>query len=398
MLSNIKRVRCPAYILAGCARPVQDMLIGELRQALARRLAGYLIGAPERATARLEEGLELLLDLSQEPELARAKIEACRSLVDEDARLGFIYRLPISAGFGVAIGRTIELALFNDTRALTRAVTALLNVFMTLLDGLLDEAPEIIAPHFPGLVVLVRSGCQGVDVAGAPAPEDHPFGDLCFCVAKLWLRKLADLDDSRSAGSGGSQRTAYRAQRTSTVPTAKARPPARSPRSAFAAAAHHALADEYASYLACFAGGVPRTATALHGRSRWPHWCQALACVVPHGWPPGAKAADLRRFIFAVADYASFLDDVCDYLSDCQASRWNTVSYALYRRKRVPVCEASAMQTALLLRLADDETADLVVESGLRLLGRIEHSAAALRLAPSCVLPLIADLTYGYLG
>ncbi len=354
--------------------------------------------APRRVADHLEQGLALLTVLGAQPELGEEKIERCRLLADEDGRLRFIYNLPASAGFGAAIGRTVERALFGKTRRSASVITALLNVFMTLLDGLLDEAYELIAPELAALRALVRSGGRRRDAIFA-RPGRHPLAALCSSTAELWLRKVDELGRLWQAGCDGQ----FSARHGANEPWAcAAAGDGRRASAAFAfkEAALKALAAEFASRRARFDETVAPGAAVLFGRTRWPHYCQALACVIAHRAPSTTAAglAALRRFMFATADYAALLDDVCDYLEDCEALRWNTVSCALQRQKRLPVVEPAAVQTALVLRLTEKETEKFVIAKGLRLLDAIERAAAGLGVNPTEVFPLVADLTYVYLG
>jgi hypothetical protein len=147
-----------------------------------------------------------------------------------------------------------------------------------------------------------------------------------------------------------------------------------------------------------FAFGLLTAPEILYGRTRWPHWCQALACVMPHGWPPDFDQDRFRELIFQLGDYAAWLDDVCDYVPDCRATVWNTISDSTFRRRALPDGVAEAIQARLLVALADQDVQDVVLARGLDLRRKIDQSIGQLRLDPDRLYPLIAALTHAYLG
>jgi hypothetical protein len=317
-----------------------------------------------------EDGLGLLFSLSSEPEFANDRLEDCRLLAQQDGRFAFIYSFPRSAGFGAAIGATVQTALYGEFDNSATIVTALLNVFMTLLDGVLDNAPEVLSPHLDGLLAMVCDGASGGEISETEAPSDHPYNTLCFLAAKLWIRKL------REAGVGlGSSETGK----------------------AIAGAIRSAMLAEYANSRARFAKGKEVSAEALYGRCRWPVWVQVLACVGRRGWPAGVASNACQEFIFRVADYTSHLDDFCDFVADCRSRQWNTISYQLWQRDRFPFSWPDQLQRQLLIRLADNQVVGHMIQQGIECREAVAGGMAALALPEGGFDPLLADLTYAYL-
>jgi hypothetical protein len=361
----------PIGVFLEPAAIVQAELKCRLRNLLVAGFPNDIDGAPRRIAGHVENGLMVLSALTDEPELSIDTIEQCRLLAEHDRRFQFVHRLPASAGFGAAIGTSIERALRGEARCSTVTVAALLNVFMTVLDGLLDEAPDIIAPLRQKLLERV---CVGTRVFQhrelPPAPGGHPLIDLCFAVADLWMRLAREL--------------AIESDSVQNWP-------------AFASAVVKSIEDEYAT-CSVRLDRVPDAAEELWGRTRWPHWTQAMACTLGSTWPPWLERESFQRLIFILADYAAYLDDVCDYVVDCENARWNTVSYTLYRERPFCLLSRSDAQRRLLALLGDAATRRRIEAIGLSLRAQIDDLIASNGLPERELCPLVADLTSVYLG
>jgi hypothetical protein len=358
-------------LLADAATPVHAQLLAKVRETLwarhpvdeacsdARIAASVRRGFATLAARGFAEGAagEGLVDL----------VERCRRLADSDPRFRFIYRLPGSVGWGVAIGDTMSQALGCAGAEVACAVTGLMNAFMTLLDGLLDETPEIIAPHRAALAALVVDGLSGAtDIRSAPSPTDHPFNQLSFEVARLWLSQCAD----------------------------PRRPKALS--AALAGAVREAMRAEYESADAGFNSAAPNLA-ALYGRTRWPLYAQTLATVRDGADLSGHELTILHRAIFRIADFAAWLDDVRDYVDDCRAERWNTVSSALFRSRGFDRASVDDTAALLLTPLAEDGFATMLIDSGCAMRARIDEALEAASFDVAGMRALVADVTYDYL-
>jgi hypothetical protein len=123
---------------------------------------------------------------------------------------------------------------------------------MTVLDGLLDEAYEVIAPDLNLLVDLVVCGRGGEDIPAG----NHLFHALCFAIARFWVRKLNEI-----APLDGEWRDRFQY------------------------AVERSMTAEHEACRSRFENGLPDHADALWDRTRWPRWCQALVCEAPHAWP-----------------------------------------------------------------------------------------------------------------
>jgi hypothetical protein len=371
LLVSRKRVVAPSAMLADVAGVVHAGLLRRMGEALS---AAYPIDAEwsrERIAGFLEDGMALLtsnrINLLGEPGLSMERIEACRLLAETDRRFRFIYRLPGSVGWGTAIGATIEASVHGESHDEVRSVTGLMNAFMTLVDGMLDEAPDIIAPHRDTLLDLVCEGAAGRDVGKRALPNDHPCNYACFLVGRLWIHGVNALDPLAH----------YRAD--------------------LANAASRAMIDEYASCESRFdANGIPSRAS-LYGRTGWPLWTQALASVSHSVWPEDYDYRAFRELIFRIGDFAAFLDDLRDYISDCSAGQWNTVSVEYFSRHSFACASADEIRERLLVALAEEEFTSGVVRMGCELRNKIADSIVASGIQPCPLNDLLSDLTFDYM-
>jgi len=362
----IRWARCPVSQLADLADVVLADIVGRLHTRL-REVP--LVGggsAGERVGRFSENGLALLFTLGGEPELGSDCLERCRHVAEGDARFSFIYSLPRSAGFGAALGDTIQAALFGEILPSCSQVAALLNVFMTVLDGLVDNVPALLGPHRDALVTAVCGDAPQADPAGPQPPDDHPFNTLCFLVAALWRRKWRE-----TGGTNGE---------------------------AVTPAIRSALFAELADAGAGFAGGGDFSEEILYDRCRWPVWVQVLACLGPRGWPPGVAPAAFQRFVFRVADYTTYLDDLCDFVYDCRIRHWNSISHAWWRRYQLSYDRPDQLQRKLLARLAGEETAVDLIQLGLERRAAVSEAMASLPVPKEPLERLLEDLTHAYLG
>jgi len=364
----------PLAMLRESAGVVHDELLALLRDSVSARFSPDPEGSPERIAGYLEDGLSLLTSrgfrLDSEVGLSMESFEVCRRLADQDARFRFIYRLPSSVGWGAAIGAAIGRALYGETHDGVRVVTATLNAFMTFLDGLLDEAPDVFNPHRESLLQLVRDTELHNGTRNGSVPRDHPYNTMCFLIARLWIDHFNRLSPPSQPGGL---------------------------RNEFLCAALRSMAVEYSACDSRF-GGAPPSMDVLYGRTSWPLWTQALAVMCQHGRPADVDLGAFRKLIFRIGEYAAYLDDVRDYITDCAAAQWNTVSLAYYSRYPFPIDGAGVTQRQLLANLADDAFAEAVIQTGSELCDSIEECLVGLRGVDSDSLrPLLADLTYEYL-
>jgi hypothetical protein len=344
----------PPGLLSNLGHTAQASIVADVRQALDRHYPDDHARARNRAAAHLETGLTLLIQWMEQDAFDGIDLEQCRALSATRPGLSFVYNLPNSVGFGAAIGGTLEEALFGNELADTRELTALLQAFMTMLDGLLDESPELMANSWTPLLETIEDPDGAVDRHDA-----HPFVSLCFSIARKWSRAV---------------RTSPRARFRST----------------FLSAAREAMSAEYVASATTLRTGSPPTFEGLYGRTRWPHWTQGIACLLYRDPPADFDIATYRNLIFQIADYVAFLDDVRDYVDDYDAGRWNTVMADLYHEKPF----ASGQEWRLLVHLGDERFARRAVETALSLRGAIGNAVARAGLPSERILTLVGDMSH----
>jgi hypothetical protein len=344
----------PPGLITSLGRTAQASIIAEVRQALDRHYSSDHADASGRVGAHIENGLLLLFQWMEQGALRGIDLEQCRTLAAAEPRLSFVYNLPNSAGFGAAIGTALDRALFGNELAETRELTALLQVFMTVLDGLLDETPQLMAHcRIPLLAVIADPEIS------VPEEHTHPFVTLCFEVARKWSRAAHDSPQPHF-------------------------------RSVFFSTVCESMTAEYLAGETTLGTGSPPNEEALYGRTRWPHWTQALVCLLHRKPAQDFDVTLYRDLIFRIGDYVAFLDDIHDYVDDFEAGRWNTVTSALYRQQPF----AAGEEWRLLVRLGEDRVTKWAVRTTLEMRGAISDAIGRAGLPGKEILALVGDMSH----
>ena len=97
-------------------------------------------------TRRAEAGLETLQELFFAAGVSQRDMDRCQALADADARFEFLHWLPHAATVGGAAGDATEKPIFGSCSGEPRGLASLIQLFTLILDGLIDEAPDILAP------------------------------------------------------------------------------------------------------------------------------------------------------------------------------------------------------------------------------------------------------------
>jgi hypothetical protein len=361
--------------LSGLARTVHSDLLRQLFHALREQYPAHAGCAPARIAGYAQEGFLLLRALADEGRVGTAELTACRVAADADPRLAFIYNLPVSAGFGAAIGRSLDRAAYGAVEGgeEVAVVTALLQVFMTLLDGLVDCTPELVRPYRRHLF-RVAAGRAGSSPRPNPRGAASPVVRLAEAVAREWVARVRRMPGFRADAAL---------------------------RGAFARAVTASMRAEYRSARLVFARMPPDTdrwVAALRAKTRYPHWAQALVPACLRGRRRGLSGPAYRAFVFAVADYAGFLDDVADLLVDCDEGRWNTATLLLHRQRGAPRADEATLRFLLLTHLGTDAARAVLVGGGVAARARIAETLVPLPLAAEEVDPLLSDVAHTYLA
>ncbi len=295
------------------------------------------------------EGLRVLSGLRTSAH--GALLDDCRQLARTDPRCRFVESLPRSVAFGHAMGAALAERWTGGAGSRRAAeATALMNGFITLLDGLIDEIPDELAP---ARVLDLLDGLSSPLDRGLPPlftdHRSHPIVRLVGAMAERWRRMV---NQNHSVHVDCFERaveralTAERLSRRLTVPESEAW----SRRELVDAAIGRSVA--------------PVTAVAL-----------AVPCL-----SDSQEAFDLDayvRIVEAIGAYLGWLDDVRDIVEDFANGRWNAVSLRLVTddQKTSAGNDHDLLFQAIALKL-DDKQSDLV-EHGVSLYRRIVAESGA---------------------
>jgi hypothetical protein len=332
------------------------------------------VGAEDRAFQRLETALLDLSVLLRDDCNGQVTVEACLEAAESDERLAFVNNLPASAAFGGALGSALEGALYGSTSAEVRQLTALLNIFVTLLDGLVDEAPELLERDVELFNLLHQPELAYVNDRLDASSGDHPVTDLLRSVLRSWVSRSQE-------GQGWIGNRAVRA--------------------AYGDAVVAALNAEFRSQREQLISSVPVEIDAMRAllgnKATTAIWVIALAPMTLRGFPSSLDQRSYSAAMKSCGAYFGWIDDVRDVRRDLNARRWNHVLLDIWDRVGRPPVDAVDFQWTLLAALAFDDNAAHVLISGERMLRRALENLERLHAKDSELRTLIADASREWL-
>jgi hypothetical protein len=255
----------------------------------------------ERMSRATTEGLAIVNEMAiHRPEL-RTLMSQIVSLAETDRRLGFLDGIPEGPLLAVMRARALERAIFDIETEEVARIALLIGIFTVLLDGVIDEAPEIFATIQPWLD-------QTMNLA-SPPPEPpanlHPVAQ-----AIVW--------SATSAISGLAKTTGWR------DPTARAE---------FVRATKAAYQTELVSTTCLISDrSVPpgEMRKRIADKSTACIWAGALIPMVVHGWPEGIDPAGFEELARTVGAFSGWIDDIVDLGIDLRADRWSMPLLEIY--------------------------------------------------------------------
>lgn len=352
-------------------------LVRDQLEVLVQQCPALFEGFEQRLRQYRTRGAENYRAAIQHAGVTEPLIQECYGCARHDERLRFLHNLPRSAALGSARGRGLEMGLYEcSTPELERLVT-LLNLLITVLDGLLDEAPDLLTEEDKAL--LHRLMIQQPWAATGSLPEastgrTHPVVRLLFTLLIACIREIL-----RGEGWQNSKELRRR----------------------FSDAARAAALTEAASTrhtLDIPPGPIDHTQHTLYKKSRDAAWVTALAPLCVNGLPPSLNLQKYQTFSYAFGDYIGWIDDVCDLKKDISSGVWSCVSIEIYEALNRP-CYSSTeeikyyLQSALSLR----RIVKHLTSQGLSFFRRVPASLKKVDADSEAVLPMIADLTQSWL-
>lgn len=299
------------------------------------------------------------------------RIEGYLLFIGEDPRFGFLNVIPSVAVLTVARSRALEQGLFGTITDASTEMGLLLSLYTILLDGLMDETPEVIAADSEVLTAVMLG--QEWAVTGAPPvfpsrPDRHPLATLLCQVTSEFIRRVVTSDGWR---------------RDLEV------------RRRFVAASRAAFLAEVESVPLTIVGSPPHErlaiSRALRAKSVHCSVVTALAPVCLRGSPSGLDLEAYEAFARAVGAYSGWIDDIADVLLDLRQGRWSNV--LLHVLEATPRSPGTDLRTAMAYRVTDERLAERLAATGAALYENVLTHLELLPLSPEPLLAVLADIT-----
>lgn len=284
-----------------------------------------LEGFEDRMSQCMEEGIRTLATFA---EVAGVDAETLQSLTERDSRFEFLFSLPRTAGIGGRIGDVLNIALYGESSAQSKLLGQWVYVFIRCLDGVIDNAPELLDDDAKtALREEIFAGLGQSDWI-PPAPETdgqrHPAIKLLHAAALSWVAAVRDSD-----GWQGDSRV----------------------QEAISIAAAAALDAEYRTPFSVFDRAVTDMAVlsdAIDEKTRTATWCIALMPVCVNGLGPEIDLDRYRACMAAWGNFLEWIDDIQDLVEDSRAGVWNVPLTMLAADGKVAK-DAAAFDPALFL-------------------------------------------------
>ncbi|HUF50872.1 MAG TPA: hypothetical protein VMN60_08575 [Longimicrobiales bacterium] len=231
----------------------------------------------------------------------------CRALAAADARFGFLASLSQSAAVAVAAAAALETSLFGRSEsAVVPRIVAPLQAFVRLLDGLVDDAPDLFEQWKAEIAAAVARGLSDADAPPHDPRNAHELLGMIHDVTASWTAAVRD------------------------APGWVEDP---SIRDAVCQAVASAMRAEYES-AHCVMGGVAPDVAAMRARVRAKStstaWVVALVPIIAHGWPPWLDRQRYEHVAMLFGTYVGWVDDVCDIFEDLDSGVWSDALLELW--------------------------------------------------------------------
>ena len=335
-------------------------------------------GQTERMSRRANDGLETLQNVLAGAGVTQEDRDSCRALADADARFEFLNWLPHAATVGGAAGDATEQAIFGSCSGEPRAIASLIQLFSLMLDGLLDEAPDILAPERATLFDIMIRGWDPDYEAPTRQQIDskHAAVSLLYKIALEWIRLVRRTQGWCSEASV---------------------------REELPAAVKAALQSEFTNTASMYDVGAGRASIedcrkVIMARSANAVWVSALAPICARGWPDNLDRRRYRRCAYLLGGYIGWIDDIEDLLVDLSAGRWSLVSADLYVYSGQPKSLAPAELIGRLTEtLGFEDVRQRLIKTGLEHYDELVRGLDAIEIDNRPILQLVEDATAGLL-
>jgi hypothetical protein len=337
--------------------------------AMTAALPDAFAEGPRRRRTAIADAFSLLGELAQSDPALGALAGELAALAADDRRLAFLDVIPEGPASGMVRALALESTLFGCRSREVAELALLVAIFTLLLDGLLDEAPDELAPVAPWLrrVMLDQEWVEGGAAAIPPVVEGcHPLSSLLQRVTIEVVRRV-------TSSAGWADRVV---------------------REQFSAAARAAFETELVSVDLPIRSGtldVDAVRAAVVAKSTRCIWAGALVPFCVHGWKAGVDPDGFARLAFAVGELGGWLDDAVDVIEDLSGDRWSAV-LLLCRELGASFAPGHAADVQLAEGLRSPLAATLVADGAVSRLAAVRAALHELRADDGPVLDALADM------
>ncbi len=273
---------------------------------------------------------------------------------EKDPRLKFLRRLSMSAAMHGQFSQALEESFYGtaSSTSIVREASALVGMSMRVLDDLIDEAPEIIAPERDRLASLLsKESWMAPEPIALMSDQEldakHPAVSLLYKLIQASAAKIKQSEFWLGEAS-------------------------LSVREDFSTALEAALLTEYDTmdcYMPVSSQDYnPNMRLTLKAKSQNVDWVFGLTPTIFLGWPEQVNKYAYEVAIKKYGDFRGWLDDIQDLLADAGTGEANEVFLDLYENASQPAYTTSDELYEKLPEWLNDERAVMqLVSKGLTL-------------------------------
>ncbi len=246
-------------------------------------------------------GLAIVHDLAADRPELHSLMSQIMSLAETDRRLTFLQAIPGGPILASMRATTLERAMFGTETEPTARIALLIGIFTLLLDGVIDEAPEIFATIQPWLQRTMTLEQRPED----PPGDLHPIATAICWAAASAIGELAH-------GPGWRDPVA----RTEFIRATKS--------------AYQTELESTTCRMSDLALDVAQCRERIVAKSTACIWAGALIPMVVHGWPAGTDPAAFETLAKTVGAFSGWIDDIVDLDLDLRADLWSMPLLEIY--------------------------------------------------------------------
>jgi hypothetical protein len=257
-------------------------------------------------------------------------------------------------------------------------LTTLINLFITVLDGLIDEVPELFEPEKERIAELLDSSSplwRHEIMISDRLLTHHPVVDVVYGLLLDGARRL---------------RASSYLKADSNL------------RMTFLRAVEQAITAEYASRPIQTIGEwvePERRRAVIEGKSEDAVWVTALVPICMNGWPNWLAQTRYESIARAIGRYFGWLDDLSDLFIDLANGRWNSVLIQIFREIQVPpTATPGEWQLAAATAISFESISSYLLDTGTVLYEDVVRKLDGLGRDCQAVFHLLADATASWLA